>query len=52
MTEEELKAKEAALKQIEVLQDVRQRDLDIYAGRIRREYEKLFPGVKINLREK
>lgn len=58
MTEEEilkwekvLKHKEQELYSREVIANSRERDIKIYEARIMREYEKLFPHIKVNLRQ-
>ena len=51
MTEDELTKKEMLLNQKEVALNIRERDLTIYEGRIRREFEKLFPNLEFNLRD-
>jgi len=51
MSEQEIQEKENELYKREVLLNIRDRDLRILEKRIRKEYEKLFPGVEIKLRD-
>lgn len=51
MTEEEIKLKEKELFQKEVYLNIRERDLRIYEGRVRRAWQKLFPGTEFLLRD-
>ena len=50
MTEEELREANNVLENREALLNMRERDLLIFEGRIRREYAKLFPGIEVKFR--
>lgn len=50
MIEEELKKLEAELYRKEVLLNIRERDLNIYRGRIEKVFKLAFPEVEMKLR--
>lgn len=50
MTEEELRTKEIQLVNREILLNVRERDIAILEGRVKREYAKIHPELEIKTR--